>query len=105
MRILMKMTTMTTLAGLMSVSLVFGAELENSFGDRSVVIAADTVQDENCDVASCSARAYFDALKRLDQLVDVTCKQRRFDRYVVLKTGPHPEAENAKTLQMTALCK
>lgn len=89
---------------------VFGAsasaaDLEYTYGEDGVVIATEKVDNDHCEVASCSAYAYYSTLKSLDAAIERTCRERKFKKYVIVKTERNTERAQGLVLTMTGLCK
>jgi hypothetical protein len=99
------MKALLMIVSLLAVSPAFAATIEYTYFEKAVVIANEEVKNKSCEVASCNAYAYYEALKSLDAAVEATCKARGFKKYVIVDTKRNTESTQALVLTMTGLCK
>lgn len=90
---------------LLCTSSSFAADLEYTYAEQEVVIANEKVKNESCEIASCSAYAYYEALKSLDLAIEAACKANKFNKYVIVDTKRNTERTQGLVLTMTVICK
>jgi len=88
---------------LLTASTASAAHIEYTYGEKAVVIAVETIRSEGCEVASCGAYAYYEAVKNIDAIIAKTCKERGFRSYVIVETVR--SGNETRELTTTALCK